>query len=455
MKLFKNNRVVLILLCILIMVACLSRPITVFALEVPLKNIKDYVKIRVEKNDQLVNSIHQQVEGKINSAFKYNELLYKAGLYGLEQKTGLDQNNSFYAKFYNNQMNKLGRKEGIVIELKEMALFFPSLALKYNPDMLKNRIINTAFMIAEDPGTYINKVNTGLNLVSYILKNPAVTARAFYQGTNELIKEQKKYLAEVEKDPLQMGRLEGRAAFWVGSFASGGAWLSPSKVGIVNEAGIANKFSKIVSKTELTRLYVNDKAIFLPKQANQIQHLPALNYRYQVGDMFEGLKVTAVNGNSMELENGITLFSNVRIGQEDVSLLRSFHNYYLPKKNKDGFYIDSQNQLIQKLLYVIKMDENILLSTNKIGGKRVTHSMLAHGEPVRASGEILIKYQKIKTNLSFNAKRVLTARYEWNDNTGHYLCNGVNYENFVGSLAKKIPEIKKDNFKAFICKKRQ
>lgn len=453
MRIYKNNRVMLILLCILIMFACLSRPLTVFALEVPLNNIKDYVKIRIKKNDQLVNSIHQQVEGKINNIFKYNELIYKAGLYGLEQKTGLDKNNFFYAKFYNNQMKKLGRKEGIVIELKEMALFFPSLALKYNPDMLKTRIINTAFKIEENPGTYINKVNTGLNNGLYILKNPVVTARAFWQGANELVKEKKKYLAEVEKDPLQMGRLEGRVAFWVGSFATGGGWLAPSKIGI-NKAGIANKIS-VASKSELARFLVNEKATFLPKQVQEIKHFPALNYRYQVGDMFEGLKVTAVNGNSMELENGITLFNNVRFAQEDVSLLRSFNNFYLPKKNKAGFYIDSQNRMIQKLLYVIKMDDTLLLSTNKIGGKRVTHSMLAHGEPVRASGEIIITYHKMKTDMPINAKKVLTARYQWNDNTGHYLCNGINYENFVESLAKKIPEIKEDNFKAVINKERQ
>jgi hypothetical protein len=394
-------------------------------------NLRARTRNAVEKKDDVLTSIKTSVNYHFNKSLGIIEGLTGQGFSLFERHTGLDQKNRVYAAFKNTTLHKIGFQLGIVEGAKDVGLLATELVV--DTVTAPVGLLNTGYNIKEDPEKYKNMVTYGAASLFYTLANP----RPLVNNVSQSIKTT---LAEANKSPLKRGKLEGKVVAGIGTCVLIGVSTAPARM-----VSLANKLEKLtqVGRTGqfilpkrwlyVSNLKVTSKAtgvsssqINVASRATTV--LPSLKLisNTKVGDLFDGVKITKIEGNRLTLANGNKLYENVRLVEGEDVLAKVDLARFTPRNN---LLVDELSNPAQgRFLYVIDPKGNLLM-TKSAKGKY--HSQLVQGGPVKYSGEIYFK-DGIITKID----RV----------SGHYLPRVEDFDANLPIFQKYFPGVTRDLF---------
>ncbi len=380
--------------------------------------IKENVRAFVEQRDKMLQTATLKVNQKYNTTSALFTGFTKGGFSIFESRTGLNKRNEdktqkLYVAAKNRILRGVGVRLGVAEGTKDLALEMADFSAQLVT--LPAGLVNLGYNIKEDPQKYKKSAVSGAKTITSMLTNPGSLLSALYQ-------EYKITEKEAQKDPLTMGKIQGKSAVYAGTFLLGGGQVksvsAAKKVGTLTKAG--NTVNNLMPRMKKGLLvFKNDQtATFLPSQK--------LLFTLNVGDMFEGVKIIQKEGNLLTLANGVKLYENARkVDGEDIFAKIDYAKF----TTKQGLLFDESERLANgRFLYVIDYYDNLLLTKK---GKAKFHSQLPLGKPVKYAGELQLEDGMVKM-----INRV----------SGHYLPKTEHFGEIFPTLQRYLPGITKELF---------
>lgn len=376
-------------------------------------NIRANVREFVEQRDKVLQKATLKVNQKFNNTTVLLTGLTKGGFSLFESRTGLNKRNEdkphkLYAVAKNHILREVGVRLGVAEGTKDFALGMADLTAQLVT--LPAGLVNLGYNIKEDPQKYKKKAVSGANTFTSVLTNPGSLLSALY-------KEYKITEKEAQKNPLTMGKIQGKSAFYAGTLLLGGG---PLKTVLATPKAGALKINNLMPgmKKGLTTLKNDQTARFIPSQS--------LKPTFNVGDMFEGIKIVEKEGNLFTLANGVKLYENARIVDGEDIFAKIDYAKFIARK---GLLFDESERLANgRFLYVIDYHDNLLLTKK---GTAKFHSQLPQGKPVKYAGELQLEDGMVKM-----INRV----------SGHYLPKTEHFGEIFPTLQRYLPGITKELF---------
>jgi len=392
-------------------------------------NLRDSMRSVIERRNQALKTLDLIVNDSYTLTSEIVTGLASRSFSALETRIGLNESNLFYAALKNNSLQKVGFYLGGAEGVKDFGLFAVD-ALGILATCPAD-LINLGYNVEENPERYKKKLMTGATYALGVLANP----RPIINSVSANIKTT---LTEANADPLKRGKLQGEIAVGVG-------------LGVVlGVAGTSVKSASLVSKLEKLTPAGRTPRQFVPKLNFQVCAIkvqppkgttaasPAITAptrvipsqkiisNTKVGDLFDGVKITKIDGNRLTLANGNKLYENVRLVEGEDVLAKVDLAKFTPRNN---LLVDELgNPANGRFLYVIDRKGSLLM-TKAAKGK--FHSQLVQGKPVKYAGEIFFKDGSVT-----KINRV----------SGHYLPTIEDFDDNLPIFQKNLPGVTRDLF---------
>lgn len=401
----KTGRTTALITLVVMLLQCF--PTAVFGLDLKLK---ENVHAFVEQRNKLLQTATARVNQSFLTTADLMTKLTKGGFSVLESRTGLNEQNRLYGVAKNHIARDIGTRIGFTKATKDFSLS----AVSFGTKLLTAPagVLDLAYKIKEKPQEYKQKAISGAQIVAGIVANPKLMLDSVYQCY-------KNAEDQAKKDPFKMGELQGQTVFFAGTLLLGG--------GTAKTVSSVNKLEKIklnnllqTTKNGFVAFKNDQTATFLPRFE--------LPFTYKIGDIFEGVRITAKKDNQLILANEIRLYENTKkprgLAYDQIELVQFSH--------RKGLVYDDDLDLPLNgwFLYVLDHKGKLLLTKLR---NDISHSQIAQGKPVMYAGVLSIKDGL--THLITNS-------------SGHYMPVAKDFKYVLPVLKTQLPDVSKESFKA-------
>lgn len=219
-------------------ILCIPEPAYGFDLD-----IRDYFRSQVERSDRFIQNVETKVNHSIQTPTTLITKLSQGGFSLFEKRTGVTEDNKLYQVAKNSTLRKTGIKLGVVEGTKDFVMGTVSLLAQLNT--LPARTINLAYNVKEKPQEYKEKAVTGITVLAGAVANPKPILRSVQQSWQNTV-------AEAQKDPLKMGKLQGEVAAFGGTLLIGGGQAKTA----AKAGGLLEKVAKVAGTGKATGLSI-------------------------------------------------------------------------------------------------------------------------------------------------------------------------------------------------------
>jgi len=483
----KKARLV-ISLSILILFTVLLQCFPTAALAFELTDLKDSVRTLVDKKDNALNAI----KNKVNIYYNFTDIIttkfVKGGFSTFESNTGLNsKNNKLYNALKKYSLGQIGLKLGGGEALKNIGF----LGIDLGVDLVTFPIgmIDLGYQIKDNPQKYKNALSNGVTSITGVILNPLPVAKKLYQDLVTVPDVAKNDPLEMGKLRGEIGTYGAAGIVLAGSLKAPQTIKkvlgSAEKTGVATKtstsvldnissllkrpslnlkvpalAGIGLKLSDISAKTSALVDKIDSVLVQLPNIHLGFAPSPVLAgsvrgtggtsavkrvtgsveiagkknaalQTFKVGDIFDGVKITAKKGNALTWNNKI-LYENtlIRPGEDIFAPIN-----YVKLSIKDGKLYDELGEKADgAYLYVLDHKDKLLVAKAE---KYIHHSHLGKGKPVQLAGTFVAEEGELLffTNISGHYKPAITA-----------------FKNVLPTLQKYLPDLTEGKYHGAILK---
>ena len=434
---------------------------------------------QLAKRDQFIKKANTKVNQSLNKQLDLITKVTKGGFSFLEKQTGLNEQNKLYKTTKNRTLEKTGFKLGVAEGTKDFSMgAFSFLA---TPDKLPTKVKAMGGAVKNAVSSTVSNpraVASGLSSsfygwLTHKEADPLKRGRragktvgfegAFFVAGGTTVKaanKASKVAGIVTKTPKARAVAPKAASITPKAVVAAPKAASITSKTATVAASITSKAASITSKIAAPGVKINSKAKILTEKAwhsvtrgfNNIKvggtskqrgstiknegypftRQKKLPYTYNVGDLFEGVEITAKKGNVLTLANKDKLYENIKInpGEDIFAPVKQVKLNYKKLNPLYGvFYDESGKRANGSFLLVINHKKNLLMTKKK---DFTYHSQLAEGKPVTWAGQALFTNGQISLidNIS-----------------GHFLPEAERFKEVFPVLQKHLPSLTKDLYK--------